>query len=85
MVAARISECPMKAARLGPSGLASSARMYSSQLDADIAHRRRGAGGIEPASVAHDRVVAHHVIEQRADAGVNDIGEQITENVYFLG
>ena len=32
IVAARMSECPMKAAIFGPSGRASSAAMYSSQL-----------------------------------------------------
>jgi hypothetical protein len=30
-----------------------------------------------------DADVAHHVIEQRVLAGVNEIGEQISGNVYF--
>jgi hypothetical protein len=51
--------------------------------DADIAHRRRCAGAIEPAAVANDGVVGHQVIEQRVLAGVNEIGEQIRRNVYF--
>jgi len=51
--------------------------------DADVAHRGRRAGAVEPAPVADDRVVGHQVIEQRVLAGVNEIREQIRKNVYF--
>src|SRR6478672_4832855 len=44
--------------------------------DADVAHRRRCAGAIEPAAVANDGVVGHQVIEQRVLAGVNEIGDR---------
>ena len=52
--------------------------------DADVADRRRGAGAIELAAVADDRVVAHQVIEQGVVSGVNEIREQIPKNVYWV-
>jgi hypothetical protein len=45
--------------------------------DSKVADRGRGAGAVEPAAVADDRVIAHQVIEQSAIASVNEIGEQI--------
>jgi hypothetical protein len=58
-------------------------RDHVTAADADVADCRGAACAVEPAAVADDRVVAHQVIEQRGSAGVNEIREQISKNVYY--
>jgi hypothetical protein len=48
-------------------------RHHVAIANAEVANRRRGAGAVEPAAVADDRVVGHSVMEQGAADGVNEI------------